>query len=719
MMQKRWVLAEAAPDDCLMRNPRYNAALAQILCNRGFADPQAAQQFIHSRDLNEEPLEMKDMRAAVERINRAIASRESIIVYGDYDADGVCATALLLTTLRKLGGKAQAHIPHRDEGYGLSKTALLQLADEGARLVVTVDCGIRSVAEVAAGNAAGLDIIISDHHSIGAVLPPALAVINPRQMDCPGEERLSGSGVAFMLALALLKDRWATDRANFPRDLRVSDLLDLVALGTVADVMPLNVSLNRRLIAHGLAVINEGRRPGIAALAAVARLRLGKIMASDLAFRLGPRINAAGRLGSAEAALAVLLAETAQQARQAAERLQQLNQQRQMKTSAAQAAVDRQIEQSARETSIACQVSESIIQSADRRMARLLRRTPGSARESARLPACFRQIAIRAQREIADSASSGQQWRLRRASASWRAAICARAARMERGLSRTTDSRARAKSLRRLDMARKQIAARARADIRSCQAAAAQPMLIFAAADADTIPAGIAGLVAGRLTEAHYRPSVIISLEESQSRASCRSIPEFNITRALDACAHLLVRHGGHAQAAGFSVRNENLPALRQLLEQLADAQLRGKPLTPTLSIDAPLQPEKWNETFLQELGMLEPTGNDFPPAVFMTGALHVRTFRTVGKDKKHLKLNLEKDGRRMDAIGFGLGDWAAKMPSHIDAAYHLESNEFNGRRSLQLHLLDIRPAQSLPAPFPLDRVGAQTHNDLHTPGRE
>lgn len=682
-----------------MRSARFNPTLSQILCNRGFADPLAAQQFVHSRDLNEDPLDMKDMRAAVERINRAIASRESIVVYGDYDADGVCATTLLLTTLRKLGGKAQAHIPHRDDGYGLSEAALLQLADLGARLAVTVDCGIRSVAEVAAGKSAGLDIIISDHHSIGAVLPPALAVINPRQLDCPGEARLSGSGVAFMLALALLKDRWATDRENFPRDLRVSDLLDLVALGTVADVMPLDVSLNRRLVAHGLAVINEGRRPGIAALAAVARLRLGKIMASDLAFRLGPRINAAGRLGSAEAALALLLAETPQQARQAAERLQQLNQQRQMKTSAAQAAVDSQIEQSAGTALEACHLSESIMQSADKRMAGWLRQTPNSRRKSARLPARIRQVALHAQREIAKMASAKQQWRLRRASTRWRASICARAARTERVHSRRTGSRAKAKSLRRLDMARKQIAARARAEIRDCQTAAAQPMLIFAIATAEEIPAGIAGLVAGRLTEAHYRPSVIVSLGEGESRASCRSIPEFDITRALDACAHLLVRHGGHAQAAGFSVRNENLPTLRQLLEQLADAQLRGKALTPALSIDAALQPCDWNESFLHKLNALEPTGNGFPPAVFMTGALRVLTCRTVGKDDKHLKLRVEKDGERMDAIGFGLGAWAANMPSHIDAAYHLEMNEFNGRRSLQLHLLDIRPAQtSLPS---------------------
>lgn len=692
MMQKRWVLT--APDDSLPPSSPFKPVLAQILRNRGFADPNAAQQFLNSRELHEDPLEMQDMRSAVERINRAIASRELIAVYGDYDADGVCATTLLLTTLRKLGGFATAHIPHRDDGYGLSESALQGLADDGARLVVTVDCGIRSLAEVAAGTAAGLDIIISDHHSVGAALPPALAVINPRRDDCPGDERLSGSGVAFMLALALLKDRWTNDRANFPPDLRISDLLDLVALGTVADVMPLNASLNRRLVAHGLAVINEGRRHGIAALATVSGLRLGKITASDLAFRLGPRINAAGRLGSADAALDALLAETAQQAREAAECLQQLNQRRQMQTSAAQAAVDEQSEQSAHETFAVCHLSAAIVQRADKRMAVWLRRAQSSGRKSARLPARIRDLAILAEREIAAATNAESQWRLRRVSTRWRASICARAKRAAPVQSRQTNSRARASSLRRLDLARKRITARALTDIRRCRAAAEEPMLIFAAANAEEIPAGIAGLVAGRLTEAHYRPAVIVSLGDSESRASCRSIPEFNITRALDVCAHLLIRHGGHAQAAGFSVRNENMPALRQLLEQLADTALRGKTLSPALSVDAPLQPSDWNEHFLQELDALEPTGNAFPPAAFMTGALTVLTCRTVGRDDKHLKLSVEKDGERMDAIGFGLGAWAANMPSHIDAAYHLEMNEFNGRRSLQLHLLDIRPAQ-------------------------
>ncbi|MXX84238.1 MAG: hypothetical protein F4Y70_12370 [Chloroflexi bacterium] len=691
MLQKRWALVEESPEDGWLRSANTKPALAQVLHNRGFADPQAAQQFLHSRDLHEAPLAMKDMPKAVERINRALLCGELIAIYGDYDADGVCATALLLTTLQKLGGNAIAHIPHRDAGYGLSKGALNRLAEAGARLVVTVDCGIRSVAEVAAGNALGLDFIISDHHSIGAVLPPALAVVNPRQKECPGEARLSGSGVAFMLALALLKDRWANDRANYPPGLRISDLLDLVALGTVADVMPLNVSLNRRLVAHGLAAINEGRRAGIAALAAVARLRLGTIQASDLAFRLGPRINAAGRLGSAEAALELLLAESPQAARTAAQRLQQLNQRRQMLTSAAQAAVDSQLEQAARETSAACQSAAAIIQGADRRMAGFLRPT---RRNPTRQLARLRQVALQAEREITRIAGAESQWPLRQASTRWSSAICAIAKRAQRNYSRLSDCRARAKLLCKLEAERKKISALARAEIRRIQADAAEPMLIFAAGDEEAIPAGIAGLVAGRLTEAHYRPTVIVSLGDGESRASCRSISEFNITRALDACAHLLVRHGGHAEAAGFTVRNENLPALRQLLEKLVDAQLRGKALAPALSIDAPLQACDWNEKFLQELKALEPTGQAFPPAAFMTDNLRVLAYRTVGQEGKHLKLRVEKDGARIDAIGFGLGAWAANMPSHIDAAYHFESNEFNGRRSLQLHLLDIRPAR-------------------------
>ena len=404
MMRKEWVLARRPPAEHLQRYHGCSPTLAQLLYNRGFEDPRAADEFLNCQSLSFDPFQLKDMEAAVTRINVAISEREPIAVYGDFDADGVCATTLMVQTLRALGGDVIPYIPDRaDEGYGLNTPALAGLARRGVKLIVTVDCGIRANSEVAAGTRAGLDIIITDHHSIGPELPSALAVVNSRQEDCPGEARLAGVGVAFMLAKALLLHRWATNRDNYPAGFRQSDLLDLVALGTVADVVPLNVSMNRRLVKHGLDVINDLRRPGIAALVKVSSLQPGSIKSNDIGFGLGPRINAAGRLGSAMAAFDLLSAESVEEAMPRAIELQALNSQRQQLTRQAQAAI-----------------SEQAGEGGDR-------------------------------------------------------------------------------------------------------------SLIFAGDE--NIHSGIVGLVAGRLTEAFYRPAVVLEVGEEESRASCRSIPEFNITR--------------------------------------------------------------------------------------------------------------------------------------------------------------------------------------------
>ncbi|MCY3834187.1 MAG: single-stranded-DNA-specific exonuclease RecJ [Chloroflexi bacterium] len=574
MMQREWALARRAGAEHLQSYRGVSPILAQVLINRGFDEPAAAHDFLAGRGLNEDPFELKDMPAAVERIDAAIAGRETIAVYGDFDADGVCATALMTQTLRALGADVSHYIPDRaDEGYGLNKPALEYLARTGIRLVITVDCGIRSLEEVAAGVRAGLDIIITDHHSVGLELPPALAVINPRQADCPGEARLAGAGVAFMLAKALLLRRWETNRAQYPADLRQSDLLDLVALGTVADVIPLNVGLNRRLVLHGLEAINELRRPGIAALVKVAGLRPGRIRARDVGFGLGPRINAAGRLGSAITAYNLLMAESVEEAMPLAIELQALNRERQHLTRQAQAAISEQI---------------------------------GDAAETP---------------------------------------------------------------------------------------------LIFAG-DA-TLQSGIVGLVAGRLVEAYYRPAIVFEIGEEQSRASCRSIPEFNITRALDECADLLLRHGGHALAAGFTVLNSNIDALQVELGRKAEASLRGQRLVPRLQIDAEIQLDALSEEFLQELDRLEPTGQENASATFMSRDLRVLRCRRVGEDGRHLKLRVANGvGAQVDAIGFGLGDWAKAMPRRIDAAYQAEMNEWQGARNLQLRLLDIRPAGECQPPL-------------------
>lgn len=567
MMQKEWVLAQRAPAERLERYRGFSPILAQLLVNRGFEDPNAAREFVSGQALSEDPFQLKDMDAAVARINRAIAERGPIAVYGDFDADGVCATVLLAQTLRALGGDVFPYIPDRaDEGYGLNRPALENLARRGIQLVVTVDCGIRSIAEVEAGARAGLDIIVTDHHSIGPELPPALAVINPQRDDCAGEARLAGVGVAFMLAKALLLHRWAKNRDDYPDGFRQSDLLDLVALGAVADVIPLNVGLNRRLVKHGLDTINEMRRPGIAALIKVAGLKPGNIKARDIGFGLGPRINAAGRLRSAMDAYDLLAAESIEEAMPRAIQLQSLNAQRQQLTRQALAAINEQVG------------------------------------------------------EDPDAP------------------------------------------------------------------------LIFAGDE--NLQAGIVGLVAGRLAKAHYRPAVILEFGELESRASCRSIPEFNITRALDECADLLLRHGGHAMAAGFTVQNSNIDVLKQELEKKAAAALRGRALLPKLAIDSQIQLDELDATFLAELDLLEPTGHENEKGAFLTSDLRVLHCRRVGEDGRHLKLRVAEDGGApVDAIGFGLGEWATQMPRRIDAAYHAEFNEWGGRRSLQLRLLDIRPA--------------------------
>ncbi len=569
MSQKEWMLADKAPAERLRRFQGFSPIMAQALLNRGFEDTAAAQQFVHGSDLNDDPFLMRGMDAAVARINQAIEEKQLIAVYGDFDADGVCATALMMQTLAALGANVIPYIPDRAaEGYGLNTAALQRLADNGVDLVLTVDCGIRSVAEVAAGAGAGLDIIVTDHHSIGPDLPPALAVINPQREDCPGEARMAGVGVAFMLAKALLLHRWEKDRDNYPESLRLSDLLDLVAVGTVADVMPLNVSLNRRLVRHGLNTLNELRRPGLSALAKVAGLKPGNIRASHIGFALGPRINAAGRLGSAMAAYDLLSVASPEEASACAAELQRMNMERQALTREAQAAIGQQI-------------------------------TEGD-----------------------------------------------------------------------------------------------QVSLIFAG-DENILP-GIVGLVAGRLAEEFYRPAVVMEIGEEQSRASCRSIPEFDITRALDECADLLLRHGGHAMAAGFTVKNRNIDALQQELQNKAEASLAGKELRRRLHIDCEIDLRELRPDLLVELDQLEPTGQENPPAAFMTRNLKVLSHRRVGVDGNHLKLRLSHEGRpAIDAIGFGLGQRAAALPSRIDAAYHPEINEWNGKRSLQLRLLDIRPTGS------------------------
>ncbi|MAS33084.1 MAG: single-stranded-DNA-specific exonuclease RecJ [Anaerolineaceae bacterium] len=567
---KRWLIAPPMPHTLLRQYRQINPIVAQVLYNRGLKEPDAAYKFLYDRDVDTNPFLMKGINQAVARIRHAIKKQESIVVYGDFDADGVTSTALLMQTLRALGAVVKPYIPHRvDEGYGLNSKALLKLARAGVKLVITVDCGIRSVEDVEDGKAAGLDIIITDHHSIGPEIPNALAVINPKQVDCDyPEDMLAGVGVAYKLAQALLRVEGNMRRNALP--LNEEDLLDLVAIGTVADLAPLSRLENRALVRRGLQQINLARRPGLRALLDVVDLEAGKVSAMTIGYMLGPRINAAGRLGSAMTAYHLLAAADMKQATRLAEELHELNSQRQDLTRDAQ------------------------------------------------------------------------------------------------------------------DLIRERIEAEADDD----------NLLIFAA-DPHFQP-GIVGLVAGRLVEEFYRPAVVMEQGEDESRASCRSIPQFDITQALDQCADLLVRHGGHAQAAGFTVLNKNVPDLMQRLVGLAQQTLAGQELKPTLEIDAEVDTNHVSEHLLEELQHLEPTGYMNAAPVFMMRNAYILEWRLVGRDNRHLKLKVARAGRPpLDAIGFGLGEWAAQLPGHVDLAYQLELNEWNGRRNLQLNVQDIRLSES------------------------
>ncbi|NWG35051.1 MAG: single-stranded-DNA-specific exonuclease RecJ [Chloroflexi bacterium] len=562
MHNKRWIIhppITPQADEALSKFPHI---LKQILFNRGYSADTEARAFLKAEPAaNTDPFQMIGMQTAVDRMRYAIEHGEPIAIYGDYDVDGVTATALLVQTLQAFGADVRGYIPNRfDEGYGLNKDALDSLKADGVKLVITVDCGIRSPDEALHARTIGLDLVISDHHHPnGLNLPPALAVINPKQHGDPYPDKdLAGVGIAYKIAEALFSLQPSTSGLD--------DLRDLVALGTVADLAPL-IGENRFLVRKGIKQIRETKRQGLFSLAGVAQIKLDKIKAGDIGFMLGPRLNASGRLESALASFELLTTTDFMRAGQLAQQLDVQNRQRQAITKTMQAQ------------------AEAIALGED--------------------PDAY----------------------------------------------------------------------------------------LFFAAHEDFNP-GVVGLTASRLTEVYYRPAIVAAKGPEETRGSCRSIPEFHITDALDQCKDLLVRHGGHAAAAGFTVRNENLPELVARLKNLAREKLEGRDLRHTLTADAEVALEELNFDVLKHLAYLEPTGYGNPEAVFVSRDVKIKSSRTVGAEGKHLKLTLEDSrGAAYDAIGFRLGNLQASLPPRVDVLYTLEANEWNGRTTLQLNLKDLKPA--------------------------
>jgi len=556
---KRWVVPENLPVEIDERLAEYPPFMRQLLYNRGIKDELSAQEFLDGRHQRSDPYQLTDMDAAVERLFWAIDHQEPIAIYGDYDVDGVTASALMVEVLRVFGGLAEVYIPNRfEEGYGLNQDALEVLAKKGTRVVVTVDCGIRSPHEARHAGKLGLDLIISDHHHPQDELPTARAVICPKRPgDVFPEKDLAGVGLAYKLAEALFHRRpvrgWAA-----------ADWLDLVALGTVADIVPLTGE-NRMLVRAGLNLLRLGRRPGLLALSRAAGLNIAALTTEDIGFGLAPRLNAAGRLESALAAYDLLTNQDLSAAGLLAQKLDDQNRERQKLTQEMQREAEQQIEQSE---------SEHIL----------------TAFHSQYNP-------------------------------------------------------------------------------------------------------GVVGLVAAKLTESYYRPSIVGTMTDGFARASCRSIPEFHITQALDECSDLLERHGGHALAAGFTVKTENLSELLSRLTVISHRELSELDLHPVLRADMEIPLRELHPDYLPFLDRLQPTGQNNPDAAFVSRNLRVLHSKTVGSDKRHLKLAVT-DGRiTYDVIAFRLGDWFGRLPEQIDILYSFERNVYNGRESLQLKVRDIKPS--------------------------
>ncbi|MBI4311090.1 MAG: single-stranded-DNA-specific exonuclease RecJ [Chloroflexi bacterium] len=539
---------------------------AQLLYSRGLPSPAQARAFLSFDPVSHDPFALPDMEAAVGRMRQALQKREGIGVFGDFDVDGLSATALLATALRPLGCLIVPYIPHRvDEGHGLSMQAVERLAAQDVRLLITVDCGISSHKEIAYAAGMGIDTIVTDHHLPPQQTPLALAVVDPRLhgSSYPFAE-LTGAGLALKLAQGLYS------AMSFPTAHLLPPLFPLAALGTIADVAPL-VDENRSIVRQGLAHMSRTPSVGLNALVRSARLEGRALDTESVGWQLAPRLNASGRIDSADLSYRLLVTQSSQEAAALAQSLEQQNRQRQEMTEEAY------------------RKAKSILE-------------PG-------------------------------------------------------------------------------------------------PLLMVG--DPSFSP-GIIGLVAGRLAEEFARPSVVISQGVETSRGSCRSVPWFDIGRALyqiEEAVGGFVRHGGHAQAAGFTVETQRLPVLRQALTRLAAERLRQTSNgnqdealpAPWLDVDMETPLGTLPRDVYRQVQSLAPFGPGNPEPVFLSRAVQVLEARPMGAGGKHLRLKLKDGGIAWNAVAFGQGDRLPAGATRLDIAYAVEMDHWGGQERLQLRVLDFR----------------------------
>jgi len=552
-------------DESLDLHPKVLA----LLIKRGVKTKKEIKKFIFPNYEDDvlNPFLFVEMEKAMERLKLTREKKEKILIFGDYDADGITSSLVLKTALDEAGFESAVYIPSKElEGYGLNDEALIKFSQDGFSLVITVDCGITNVGEVEGAKKIGMDVIVTDHHNIPPVLPAAVAVINPKIENCGySQDNLAGVGVAFKFAQAIY-ETFAPEKRE-----TIKWLLDLVAIGTVADMVPL-VGENRTLVKYGLLVLSKTKRIGLQEMFKVGRILIDENNFPDsqkISFQIAPRINAASRMTHAQRAFDLLAEENRVLARDMALDLEDQNARRQKET--------------AQVVSEAEKYAENFFKDKN-----------------------FILVANK------------------------------------------------------------------------------------------NFPIGIIGLVAGRLADRFGKPVAVLKKEEEESKGSFRSIPQVNIMAVIEKCGEMLEKYGGHNQAAGITIKNENLEKFYEKMSKLIDKELEGKEISPEIKVDLELSADDIGMKLADDLKKMEPFGQGNEKPVFMMKNLTVKDLRWVGNGEKHLKLYLhpaDAGPRIFEAIGFNLSERFKKLQigEKINLLFNLEQDEWNGSKKIQMKIIDLK----------------------------
>ncbi len=532
--------------------------VASLLVNRGLTTAESAREFIEPDSLEfHDPFLLDQMDIAIERITKAIENEERILVFGDYDADGVSSTTVMVTALKEKGAHVDFYIPNRfTEGYGPNETAFRWAKSQGFSLIITVDTGISALHEAEVAKDLGIDLIITDHHEVGPELPVATAIIHPNKPNSqyPFKE-LAGVGVAFKVAHAL--------RGEVP-----TDLLDVAVIGTIADLVPLHGE-NRLLAKKGIRALQNTKRPGLKALLKKAKVEFNEISEETVGFAIGPRINAVGRLQSADPAVDLLMTNDPEEASYIADEIDELNKERQQ---------------------LVNQMTQEAIQ-----------------------------------------------------------------------------------------------------DVEENYPPSSNSVLVIAKEGWNS---GVVGIVASRLVDRFYRPTIVLSIdsEKGLAKGSARSIEGFNLYESLSTCRDILPHFGGHPMAAGMTLKVEDVDDLRNRLTMIANEVLTAEDFQPITIVDAICSLDDVSIESILEMNKLAPFGMGNPKPKVQIIDVGINSIRRIGADQRHLKVVLQDDSNTLDGVGFGLGHACEGISplSKVSVIGELSINEWNNSRKPQIMLQDL-----------------------------